>query len=375
MLDQRAATRSQVEHGRARRGRRPLLLGLAFFWIVGVLLFGSGPGTEAEEDGAIGSSAIQLAHDMGMQMTDAGSVITLQGPYVTMRLYPGSNLALIQGKQYRMKGRPMRRGDRIDIPALPARFLTTQVYSARQDVARQRSEVVVPRPMAAPAAPATPAPVTAVVPPSPWKKHLDALRNRPAIPAHRPAPAPRPVVARGDANSRGDPAWLPRVQDRQWRYVVIHHSDDRSGNAAKYDRHHREVNGWDSLGYHFVLGNGSLSGDGEIEVGPRWGPQKHGAHARNHSVGHNRFNEEGVGICLVGDFDQNGCRPSRAQMNELVRLTRWLIARYDIPASNVLRHKDCCNTECPGRHFPWAEFQRRIRAGHPVPAEPIASRR
>ena len=41
----------------------------------------------------------------------------------------------------------------------------------------------------------------------------------------------------------------------------------------------------------------------------------------------------------------------------------------------VLRHKDCCKTECPGRHFPWADFQRRIRAGQPVPAEPIASRR
>ncbi len=375
MQDRLGAQVGDQQQGR----RRPVFLGLSFACIVGVLLFASGPGTEADEGDVVKSSAIQLAHDMGMQMTDAGSVITLQGPYVTMRLYPGSNLALIQGKQYRMKGRPMRRGDRIEIPALPARFLTNRVYSERQDVVKQRSEVVVPRAVPTPRVfkPTAPAPAqrTAALPESPWKRHLRELQKRPLAPAIRPVRAPSPSVARADASSRGDPAWLPRGNERKWRWIVVHHSDDRSGDAAKYDRHHREVNGWDSLGYHFVLGNGSLSGDGEVEVGPRWGPQKHGAHARNHSVGHNRFNEEGIGICLVGDFDQNGCRPTRRQMDELVRLARWLMARYDISASDVLRHKDCCSTECPGKHFPWADFQRRIRAGRPVPAEPIASRR
>lgn len=339
-----------------------------------MLLFAAGPGTEADEGDAVHSSAVQLAHDMGMQMTDAGSVITLKGPYVTMRLYPGRNLALIQGKQYHMKGRPMRRGDRIEIPALPARFLTSQVYSERQEVVRQRNEVVVPRAVPTPAPAVETAPRTAAIPQSPWARELARLRSKPAASAARRAPI-KPRVARSDVNTRGDRAWMPRANDRNWRWIVIHHSDDRSGNAAKYDRHHREVNGWDSLGYHFVLGNGTQSGDGEVEVGPRWGPQKHGAHARNHSVGHNRFNEEGIGVCLVGDFDQGGCKPTRAQMNELVRLTRWLMARYDISASDVLRHKDCCSTECPGQHFPWAEFQRRIRAGQAVPAEPIASRR
>ena len=361
----------------ARRARSALL-GLTFAVIAAVMLFVSGPGTEADETGAVGSSAIQLAHDMGMQMTDAGSVITLKGPYVTMRLYPGSNLALIQGKQFRMKGRPMRRGDRIEIPALPARFLTSQVYSARQDVVRGRSSVVVPRAMPAPRV--TPAPTgrgpaaqDLSIPKSPWTAELKRIRNKSVL---RPvAPAARPQVSTASLRVRGDRAWVPSGNERNWRWIVIHHSDDRSGNAAKYDRHHREVNGWDSLGYHFVLGNGTGSGDGEVEVGPRWGPQKHGAHARNHSLGHNRYNEEGIGICLVGDFDQGGCKPTAAQFNQLVRLTRWLMARYGISSTDVIRHKDCCDTECPGRHFPWAEFQRQIRAGQPVPAEPIASRR
>ncbi len=142
---------------------------------------------------------------------------------------------------------------------------------------------------------------------------------------------------------------------------VVHHSADTSGNAAKYDRHHREVNGWDSLGYHFVVGNGSMSGDGEVEIGPRWPIQKHGAHARNHALGDNRYNEEGIGICLVGAFDDGGQRPTQRQLDELVRLTRWLMQRYGIPASRVLRHCDTCTTECPGRHFPWSTYQSRLR--------------
>jgi 5-methylcytosine-specific restriction endonuclease McrA len=36
-----------------------------------------------------------------------------------------------------------------------------------------------------------------------------------------------------------------------------------------FDRSHRDK-GWDELGYHFVIGNGTSSGDGVVEVGTRW---------------------------------------------------------------------------------------------------------
>ena len=48
-------------------------------------------------------------------------------------------------------------------------------------------------------------------------------------------------------------------------------------------------------------------------------------------------------------------------MKALVRLTSWLMQRYDIPAHMVIRHCDCCDTQCPGKHFPWTAFQAHLR--------------
>src|SRR5205809_827024 len=76
-----------------------------------------------------------------------------------------------------------------------------------------------------------------------------------------------------------------------------------SGSAAEFDKYHRSK-GWDGLGYHFVIGNGTGSGDGQVEVGYRWKRQMVGAHA-----GNAEYNQRGIGICLVGDF-QNGHNPT-----------------------------------------------------------------
>src|SRR3974390_2523242 len=64
----------------------------------------------------------------------------------------------------------------------------------------------------------------------------------------------------------------------RWRWLVIHHSGTEYGNAAIYDRQHRERGMENGLAYHFVIGNGVDSGDGEIEIGPRWLKQLKGGH-------------------------------------------------------------------------------------------------
>jgi N-acetyl-anhydromuramyl-L-alanine amidase AmpD len=115
----------------------------------------------------------------------------------------------------------------------------------------------------------------------------------------------------------------------------------------------------DGLGYHFVIGNGTLSGDGEIEVGYRWKSQIHGAHARAKPGDDNRWNELGIGICLIGDFRY--VEPSEQQLDTLVRLVRSLRVAYAIPAASVVPHEFVKPTICPGPKFPWAEFHARIR--------------
>jgi hypothetical protein len=147
--------------------------------------------------------------------------------------------------------------------------------------------------------------------------------------------------------------WLPSRPNRAWSAIIIHHSATREGNAAIIDKWHREENGWDGIGYDFVIGNGTNSGDGEVEPTYRWRGQLTGAHTGG--TPGNWANEEGIGICLIGDF--NYSMPTPKQRASLVRLVRFLQERYQIPKSRVYGHGTTPgghSTDCPGDRFPMA---------------------
>ena len=142
----------------------------------------------------------------------------------------------------------------------------------------------------------------------------------------------------------GPAAWKITAPPRDWRWIVIHHSATPTGSMAYFDKEHK-AKGWDGVGYHFVIGNGTSTGDGQVEVTSRWPQQKWGAHAKTVD---NRFNEYGIGICLVGNFDIE--RPSPKQVQSLSRLVSYLMQTYRIPTANVVGHRDTKPTECPGRY-------------------------
>jgi N-acetylmuramoyl-L-alanine amidase len=186
-------------------------------------------------------------------------------------------------------------------------------------------------------------------------------------PAPPPAPAAKPALA--------VPAgWVPPIRANAWKWIVIHHSATARGGAGAFDRMHREK-GWDELGYHFVVGNGSDTLDGQVEVGPRWRKQKWGAHAKTPD---NRYNDFGIGICLVGNFDVN--RPSWRQMDAVAKLVAHLQRTYKIPAERVIGHGTVrtfdhagTSTACPGRNLNIVQVRRDSAkmiadAGEAVPA-------
>jgi hypothetical protein len=188
-----------------------------------------------------------------------------------------------------------------------------------------------------------------------------AVAPRPAAPAPAPLP-PLELPRLAPAIPPHDSAWEVSAVSRPWRFIVIHHSATAKGCAAAFDAYHRNGRKWDELGYHFVIGNGTGSGDGQVEVGSRWPKQKHGAHCK---VGNDEtYNQVGIGICLVGDFERGG-RPSASQMDALARLIDYLAARYRIADDHVIGHGDVDDTRCPGRQFSMAELfagLRRLRA-------------
>ncbi len=181
-------------------------------------------------------------------------------------------------------------------------------------------------------------------------------RGLSALPMHSligAAPAPsrsQRAPERAEAQPRGKPAPRPATgaPPHRWRYIVVHHSASDWGNAAQFDAEHR-ARGWDELGYHFVITNGHGGPDGHVEVGPRWVAQKHGAHCGG--TPGNAYNEHGIGICLVGNFERH--MPTSAQMASLWKLVWRLMVEYDISPENVIGHCDAPNaaTACPGALF------------------------
>ncbi|MFH0762426.1 MAG: N-acetylmuramoyl-L-alanine amidase [Candidatus Omnitrophota bacterium] len=142
---------------------------------------------------------------------------------------------------------------------------------------------------------------------------------------------------------------------RKWSYIVIHHSATEEGNAFFFHKSHR-VKGWNSLGYHFVIDNGTIGKkDGNIEASPRWIKQQNGAHCKA-----GQMNYKGIGICLVGNFDKE--QVSEAQLNYLVYLVGILRQYYNVPLKNIIGHSQApgAKTNCPGKNFPWREFKERL---------------
>lgn len=139
-----------------------------------------------------------------------------------------------------------------------------------------------------------------------------------------------------------------RVTSGRWRWIVIHHSGVSCGTPKGMDRYHREERRMQNgLAYHFVNGNGNGMGDGEISVGSRWTKQLDGGHLASESQ-----NKTSLGICLVGNFDNN--KPTPMQMRQLSSLVRALLLRCKLDVRAVKTHQqvNVLHTRCPGRLFP-----------------------
>jgi LysM repeat protein len=147
------------------------------------------------------------------------------------------------------------------------------------------------------------------------------------------------------------------VTSGRWKYIVVHHSGVNTGTMKSLDRYHREERHMENgLAYHFVIGNGSGMGDGEIGVGSRWTKQLDGGHLA--SLAQNKVS---LGICLIGNFDQK--KPTAKQMQSLTALTEALMKRSKLSPSAVKTHQqiNVLKTRCPGRYFPTSSFLKGLK--------------
>lgn len=171
----------------------------------------------------------------------------------------------------------------------------------------------------------------------------------------------RPGQVEKNVSYDGYRYWLPPSGvEKKWTAIIIHHSATDSGNSAIFDKWHREGNHWEGVGYDFVIGNGTDSGDGQVEVTFRWREQIAGAHCGG--TPGNWANKDGIGICLVGNFERK--TPTAKQMQSLFKLVRFLQQRYRIPKSRIYGHKTTPGarvTNCPGNNFSLLKIKSMLR--------------
>ena len=160
---------------------------------------------------------------------------------------------------------------------------------------------------------------------------------------------------RGVDRSREPLTWAvlappPDQPMRPWNAIVIHHSASLHGSTASFDRDHRK-RGWDGIGYDFLIGNGIDMPEGQVDATFRWRQQREGAHAGSSPLSQ-PYNDLGIGICLVGNFDVNP--PTAYQEQRLARLCAVLIRHVPgLSLARIIGHRDVPGkeTKCPGQYL------------------------
>jgi len=167
---------------------------------------------------------------------------------------------------------------------------------------------------------------------------------------------------------------------RNIKYIVLHHSatdyqlnkDDIGGKLIGRTICDRAQEKWKKefpaykCDYHFIIGHTGETFKAQPIEQPAW-------HCTNYQA-----NLVSIGICFLGNFENpetsSGEMPTE-QFNAGVKLIKTLMQQYNIPLTNILRHRDVVSdithtansTDCPGKNFPYVHLLDALRDGEPFP--------
>lgn len=130
---------------------------------------------------------------------------------------------------------------------------------------------------------------------------------------------------------------------RDWTDIMVHHSatvDSGTLSAAAIIKYHKEVRGWQDVGYHALVEY--VSGSVVCMYGRPL------TLAGAHCLG--GWNSKALGICFIGDY--SNAAPTKRMLSEAVkRIIRPWMRTFDISKSHIWAHRDKWDTACPGRYF------------------------
>jgi N-acetylmuramoyl-L-alanine amidase len=138
------------------------------------------------------------------------------------------------------------------------------------------------------------------------------------------------------------------------KYIVIHHTHTKKDSVKKIREFHKKIKGWEDIGYHWVIGNKSnLTKDGKIYKARS--EKFVGSHVYKH-------NKNSIGIALIGNFDIE--KPSKKQIEYLLKLIKQKIKKYNIKIKNILGHNEFKGVKktCPGKNFNIEKLRKELKA-------------
>ncbi|XP_050784203.1 peptidoglycan recognition protein 1 [Gopherus flavomarginatus] len=138
-------------------------------------------------------------------------------------------------------------------------------------------------------------------------------------------------------------------------YIIIHHTAgnrcstlaDCSREVKNIQSYHMNSNGWDDIGYNFLIGE-----DGKVYEGRGWSTR--GAHAKG-------WNDKSLGLAFLGNFSSRV--PSAAALFAARRLIQCAVSRGSLSRSYTLKGaRDVISTISPGDALygaisRWARFK------------------
>lgn len=179
---------------------------------------------------------------------------------------------------------------------------------------------------------------------------------------------PKPPSVPGSLWRSGLPAPKPNPTSTQAKFCIVHHSAG-SNTDTNYTNtvrniflYHTQTNGWDDIGYNFLIAKNGTIFDGRDPQGVSTQDNVQGAHFCGKNGGT-------MGTCLLGEFST--LPPFPAQLLALEELLAWKISKEALAATDSAQHPiglsgfptlwlyrisghrdgfdgSHCNTECPG---------------------------
>jgi hypothetical protein len=120
--------------------------------------------------------------------------------------------------------------------------------------------------------------------------------------------------------------------------VILHCSDTEDGevlDAESIKRYHKSVNGWDDIGYHFVI---ERVGDSLRLVQGR-DIRYVGSHCKGQ-------NHRSIGVCVVGKFERVVPDPV---LDFTAKCMAQIMYSFHLPPSALAFHRDFTDAKtCPG---------------------------